>query len=614
MSTSTMDHFTPSPNEKYYRSSVFPKIKHIFDRILRRCFPKLKENNAFFRPLDGEARKYGDYVCFNVFEICEELRKNNPDLFDERKPKDIAMEIIRELEFENTDMISKHSIQLHDIGVITFKLHGSWIAKRVEKMFNDGIDTCAPVIYESEARAVFLSRTNTQLIPVAADMLRADFIKDALARIFLYSGIDILDAGVSPSNNIFEEGQIIRMFSFLKRHRLVECIFDIDEILNEELSSFMLEDKQTFKMISSNTRGYGKCENYVTNEYINYKSAWVSNWVIEKACAGLVPNFVCDYLYDLSKLFTSYYRKGFSQVEILSSERRIPCRELAETRSKYLNSQFEIFLMTVDVEDLTLDEYDIFRTVWVIDTLGARANGWTMSDENDCCFVTYFKREWHNPVGTFNGSCIPFGDPSCPHSVPVSSFIEVYVLVQVLSKNRDRYYKICYVSHVVSFSDFWVGQGKVKSGTLQFSSNAGLVGLNYILLKEAVDASVELTFSSTSDVSLQVYGSIMAYYGDGVVKDDDGTLGQLKAVLFRTKKSELNGNQVPLEMHKSVLAVPADGCLMTEAFLMDVKTKKVIVDEMMEYHVRPGNADNWCIKYKEYSFNLKVAWSEFTSA
>ncbi|GJX01110.1 hypothetical protein Tco_0185023 [Tanacetum coccineum] len=92
MSTSTMDHFTPSPNEKYYRSSVFPKIKHIFDRILRRCFPKLKENNAFFRPLDGEARKYGDYVCFNVFEICEELRKNNPDLFDERKPKDIAME------------------------------------------------------------------------------------------------------------------------------------------------------------------------------------------------------------------------------------------------------------------------------------------------------------------------------------------------------------------------------------------------------------------------------------------------------------------------------------------------------------------------------------------
>ncbi|GKF04382.1 arginine--tRNA ligase, chloroplastic/mitochondrial-like protein, partial [Tanacetum coccineum] len=76
------------------------------------------------------------------------------------------------------------------------------------------------------------------------------------------------------------------------------------------LSSFMLEDKQSYKMISSNTRGYGKCENYVTNEYTNYKSASVSNWVIEKACAGLVPNFVCDYLCDLSKSFTSYYSKS----------------------------------------------------------------------------------------------------------------------------------------------------------------------------------------------------------------------------------------------------------------------------------------------------------------
>ncbi|GKC56746.1 hypothetical protein Tco_1084344, partial [Tanacetum coccineum] len=81
----------------------------------------------------------------------------------------------------------------------------------------------------------------------------------------------------------------------------------------------------------------------------NARSKLKSNvLVIEKACAGLVPNFVCDYLCDLSKLFTSYYSKvwpgkepilgmckaaevGFSQVEILSSERRGPCRELTET-------------------------------------------------------------------------------------------------------------------------------------------------------------------------------------------------------------------------------------------------------------------------------------------
>ncbi|GJR57498.1 arginine--tRNA ligase, chloroplastic/mitochondrial [Tanacetum coccineum] len=579
--TSTMEPFTPSPNRKYNRSSVFPKIKRIFARILRRChFQSNSEINAFIRPLEGEAREYGDYVCFNVLEICDELRKKNPDLFDEIKPKDIAMEISRELKLENTDKISRDSIQLHDIGVISFMLHESYIAKRVMKMLIGGIDTCAPVIYESKAKAVFLSRTN---IPAAAvDMLRANFIKDNSR----------------------------------------------DGSLNEALA--------------------GKEERELAFHLVQYTG------VIEKVCAGFVPNFVCEYPFILSKLFTSCYSKaslnyqllcktalvvmdkcfdllGISPVglylaqifsnsvfgsvsypnlvmreyqyhtiielvhvftmkkgreEIMSSilssyVERGPCRELAEARCKYLNSQFEIFSMNVDVADLTLDEYDIFRTVSIIDTFGARVDGWTMYDENDCCFVTYFKREWHNPLGTFNSLCTPFGEPSCRRSVPVSSSVDVHVLVQVLSKNRDRYYKICYVPHVESFSDFWTGQGKAKSGTLQFESKAGL---------------------------------IIAYYGDGMVKDDGGILGQLKAVLFRIGKSELNGNQVPLEMHKSVVAVPVDGCLMIKAFLMDVKTNKVIWDDMIEYRAKPGNADNWSIKCKGYSFNLKVAWSEFTSA
>ncbi|GJW47949.1 arginine--tRNA ligase, chloroplastic/mitochondrial [Tanacetum coccineum] len=656
--TSTMGPFTPSPNRKYNRSSVFPKIKRIFAQILRRChFQSNSEINAFIRPLEGEALEYGDYVCFNVLEICDELRKKNPDLFDEIKPKDIAMEISRELKLENTDKISRDSIQLHDIGVISFMLHESYIAKRVMKMLIRGIDTCAPVIYESKAKVVFLSRTN---IPAAAvDMLRADFIKDALARIFLYSGIDILDEGISPSTNISSELETIKKyerfynadiivyitpdlqrehmqplftatksrefqaavaccgyrcfsrnpkeelyglwqhylsrylsvselaedagysregffvcalkFSFLKRHRLAECGFDIDEILNEEGNTFRYVHSTRALMCSviKNPRGTcwfelkealaGKEERELAFHLVQYTG------VIEKACVGLVPNFVCEYLFVLSKLFTSCYSKASLNYQLLcktalvvmdkcfdllgispgeeimssilsSSVERGPCRELAEARCKYLNSRFEIFSMNVDVADLTLDEYDIFRTISVIDTFGARADGWTMSDENECCFVS--------------------------------------------SKNRDCYYKICYVPHVESFSDFWARQGKAKSGTLQFESKAGLVGLNYILLKEVVDASIELTFSSPSVVSLQVCSQIIAYYRDGLVKDVV-YLGSSGLVLFRTGKSELNGNQVPLEMHKSVVAVPVDGCLMIEAFLMDVKTNKVIVDDMI---------------------------------
>ncbi|GJZ18377.1 hypothetical protein Tco_0554500 [Tanacetum coccineum] len=140
--------------------------------------------------LTGDARKtYGDYVCFNVLEGCQELLKKYPNLFDQRKPKHFARVIISELEIVKTDMISKCSLQLHDVGVITFKLNGSWIAQRVEKMLINGIDTWAP---ERRARAVFLSRTNTPYMN--DDMLRADCIKHALVLMFLYSGIDVLDA------------------------------------------------------------------------------------------------------------------------------------------------------------------------------------------------------------------------------------------------------------------------------------------------------------------------------------------------------------------------------------------------------------------------------------
>ncbi|GKB89523.1 hypothetical protein Tco_0961795 [Tanacetum coccineum] len=85
MSTSTMDHFTYTTNHKYDRSMLLPDIELIFDLILRRCFPKLKETNAFIRPLEGDARKtYGDYVWMPG------TTKKVSNLFDQRKPKHFA--------------------------------------------------------------------------------------------------------------------------------------------------------------------------------------------------------------------------------------------------------------------------------------------------------------------------------------------------------------------------------------------------------------------------------------------------------------------------------------------------------------------------------------------
>ncbi|GJT73956.1 hypothetical protein Tco_1033242 [Tanacetum coccineum] len=130
--------------------------------------------------------------------------------------------------------------------------------------------------------------------------------------------------------------------------------------------------------------------------------------------------------------------------------------------------------------------------------------------------------------------------------------------------------------------------------------------MDYVVLKDAADTTMELAFNS--DVLVRVSGSIMAYYGDDVLKDC-GFLGQYKALIFRTNSphNELIGHQ-QLPLHKSALAVPANGCLKIEAFLMDVDSKKIIVNEMMEYCARPGGFSNWNIEGKKCSFNLTVGW------
>ncbi|GJU61154.1 putative reverse transcriptase domain-containing protein [Tanacetum coccineum] len=430
---------------------------------------------------------------------------------------------------------------------------------------------------------------------------------------------DIVLLKVSPWYGVCMDKADVMVY-MLESHRSGLNVFLIlNEMLDEEGNTFLYV-LNTRALVYSVIKNSGTCL-FKSKEALAGKEERELGFhlvqftgVIERACAALVPNVVCEYLCDLSKLFNSYYRKvrpgkmailGLSKAtklvmdkcfdllginpappsllgKILSSfVRDGPCREISEARNEYLNSRFEVFSMSVSVPHSTLDECDIFGTVSVIDTYGTRADGWTMSDKKDCCFVSYFNREWHEPLSTFNGSCIPFGDPSCRHSVPVSSSIEFRVLIHASSKNKDQYYKICYCKHVQNLSKFWNGVPKGECGTLNFESDDGLVLLNYVILKEAVDASMELMFSSSSDVPLQVCGSIMAYYGDGVVKDDGGIIGQHKAVIFRTKKSELIGKQVPLQLHKSALAVPANGCLKIEAYLKDVKSKKVIVDETM---------------------------------
>ncbi|PWA93150.1 hypothetical protein CTI12_AA074390 [Artemisia annua] len=227
--------------------------------------------------------------------------------------------------------------------------------------------------------------------------------------------------------------------------------------------------------------------------------------------------------------------------------------------------------MSVSVSDPDFDRSSIFGQLLLKDALGVRADGeWTRSDANDNCYVSCFNHEWYKPLDIGCDSLIPFGDPSCRRSVPIASSIEVDLRLHAMSEDKSLCYLIYHDKLVEPLSEFWGDGKKTMCGTLKFYSDIGRVHVNFILLKEVVDTSLSLTLSSSDRV--EICGSIFAYYGD-VVEDD--ILGHYKTTIFTTKKFVLDGEQVMSTLHRSSLAVLANGHLKIEALLMDVQSVKV---------------------------------------
>ncbi|PWA72348.1 40S ribosomal protein S9-2 [Artemisia annua] len=65
-------------------------------------------------------------------------------------------------------------------------------------------------------------------------------------------------------------------------------------------------------------------------------------------------------------------------------------------------------------------------------------------------------------------------------------------------------------------------------GTIKFDGNDGPIILDYVVLKDGVDTTIELTFNSVKRV--RACGSIMAYYGDDVLRDRGFLDAELKLV------------------------------------------------------------------------------------
>ncbi|GJT74679.1 arginine--tRNA ligase, chloroplastic/mitochondrial [Tanacetum coccineum] len=518
MSTSTMSN--RSPNHESDGSMPHLDIQNLFAEVVAKCYPRI-EANSIYLPLELKYREtYGDFGFYGVLDICEKLREDVPYLFYHTSPIDIAQKIKIAFEHRRFDMIK--TLSLHDAGILTFSLEGSWIAERINKMLKNGINTWAPTIYdvESRGRVVFVFPTNPFM---GSDMVRAIYMRDALENLYLYSGAEVGrgdcdDEAMRRTHDCFTaiRGKIVSNLhpTSLNGSNVEDVFTDLAilwygvKIQNADLMVYMTPHRLRGYIehlhIAAANEGWLPCDWRELGSQFYYcfvvlgpKQALAGKErdlglhfvkfteVIERACRVFVPHVLCEYLCDLSELFTCCYREvwpgenmlglckatevvmnkcfqllginpslGPRAVEFWALLSR-SLRQLThyhipsdDARIEHPNSRFrDLFSLNVAVANSRFVKGNVCGSVRVIDTCRlADGRGWVRLDWNDDCYVSYFRRQWYDAVTIYNGSYIPLGNTSSVHSIPVSSSVNLNCEFKATSGERDQTYLTLYGS------------------------------------------------------------------------------------------------------------------------------------------------------------------------
>ncbi|GJW27473.1 arginine--tRNA ligase, chloroplastic/mitochondrial [Tanacetum coccineum] len=343
--------------------------------------------------------------------------------------------------------------------------------------------------------------------------------------------------------------------------------------------------------------------------------------IIEESIAGFSPNWLCEYLYNLSEKLTTYMCENVEQL----SETGVLLLKAAEVvmeqsfhllgftpgsstgalsyvkgqsgehmaiRDVYiscpvsrpcLKSRFEIFTMYIEVNHSDFKNGYLFGNISASDKFGLRSDTWCDVDRNGCGHVAYFDHDWHDSVGIKDTSFLSLGDPASRHSVAFSSSIEIGVHLWVTSKNdkendKEACYQLCDAKEGIELQGFWRGDQTLERSAFYAEGDNGSLCMYYFLLKEAVDTCLRLEYK-TFDGDPQVRGYILASYGGDALDDcvNDFEKNSYKAEVFRTQPTRLLGGDLTLK--KSALAVPTNGVLVFEAFFEDVDSGELIVKD-----------------------------------
>ncbi|PWA86902.1 arginyl-tRNA synthetase, class Ic [Artemisia annua] len=572
------------------------EIRDVFNASLKRSFPELKEEEAVI--YDSQLGTPGDFNCQNVLTIWPKLRKS-PELRETypniKTPRDIGEVIKKNLPTYVRDMMDEEP-SVEDVGFVTLSLSREWLAKgntfiyllhclaEIHRVTNDsqkdinGLKNASELIFEKyegweegEERMLefhllefpeVLEESCLSLLP----HMMCKYLYDLTKKYHSYNDFMRKAGPVAETSRLLlcEATAVVMKKCF----QVLWITPDIEYLYQPKLLNLLRYTKPPMDVSAPVTEKVG-VEVGVEPDRTKQKMAEIEQKAKTPLDLEIVDRFITPFV----------------------SGARDPLRK----------SRFEVFSIRPFITDSRFENGKLFGLISVSDKCGLRSNGGCHLFEPDLPYVSLFNLEWCDPINIRQAQVVYLDNPSS-RSVPFSSYMKIHMELYVTTESRDDCFQLCKRNKKMDLKSFWGEKSSSKCGRLNVKGEDGRTMVHYILLKDAIDIALEVTFKV--DPNRKVYGSIFAYYGGEFSYDcHHDTQDCYMALLFRSFLTV-----GPLSLKRSILAVPKNASLKIKAHLVDVGTNEVILSGCYEFLQGRSNGILPGFDWADCSLDLKVVW------
>lgn len=215
--------------DEEFTGNVKAQLAKLFDASIKRAFPDETDVQPLVAACTTNA-KFGDYQCNNAMSLFAKLKAKGV----KGGPRPVGEAISSNL--PSSEMVESCSIA--GVGFVNVVLSKKWMAKSIQKMLNDGIDSWSPKLPVKRAVVDFSSPNIAKEMHVGH--LRSTIIGDSLSRMLEFSNVKVL-----RRNHVGDWGTQFGM--------LIEFLFEKfpnSEEANEtaigDLQAFYKESKKKF--------------------------------------------------------------------------------------------------------------------------------------------------------------------------------------------------------------------------------------------------------------------------------------------------------------------------------------------------------------------------------